>query len=133
MHFYVKSVEILEELLHPVHHDLVVSPALVEGNEEVRPTLPLQLVNNIVLQIVFNRLRVLAVQYTLSLLEFERTKVEDNRVVLHVFFLGENDVVIASNQEVLKFVNSSFFNDFVSFFNNVFDGIWLKHLRLGGC
>jgi len=80
MHFYVKSVEILEELLHPVHHDFVVSPALVEGNEEVRPALPLQLVNNIVLQIVFDRLRVLAVQYALSLLKFERTEVEDNPI-----------------------------------------------------
>ena len=73
MHFNIKSIQILEELLHPIHCDLVVSPSLVQKNQKFGTILPLQLINNVLVEVVLDRLRVLPVQDALCLLKLEGT------------------------------------------------------------
>lgn len=128
MHFNIKSIEILKELLHPVDHDLVISPSLVQRYEKLGTTLSLQIIDHVLVEVVFDGLGVLAIQYALGLLELERTEIEHDRVVLHVFLFGEHDVVVASEQEALKLIYRSFFYDLESFLDHLLDRTWLEYL-----
>ena len=140
MHFHVKSVEVLEKLLHPVNDDDVISPPLVELDEQVRPVLLLELIDHVVCQVVFNRLRVLTIQDALGMFVLKGTQVEHNpvkgkkmsqliqnilqchlRVVLHVLLLREYNFVVARQEEVLQLVDCSFLYYFVAFLYDLFD------------
>ena len=69
---------------------------------------------------------------------FERTKIEYDakmqinakvinifdelnlRVILHVLFLGENNIMVSSEKKVLEFIYGSFFNNLVTFLDYFF-------------
>ena len=67
LHFYVVPIEILKEESHPLDHDLMVCPPLVEFSEELLSRCVFKIFFDVGLQVVFDGLRILGIKNLLSL------------------------------------------------------------------
>lgn len=81
MHFDIKSIEILKELLHPINNDNVIGPPLIQLDEQLRPMLHFQLVDDIRGEVILDGLRVLSIEDTLRMLVLEGTQIEYDPVI----------------------------------------------------
>ena len=92
----------MEEALHPLYHDLVIRPSMLQLLKQILPSFGLELRSNLTLQVFLYRLGVSIVKLRLKTLNLLDAQIVNFRVYLHVLLFGEDNIFVACAQEGFK-------------------------------
>lgn len=98
----IEAIQVLEKALHPLDHDLVVSPAMLQLFEQVLPCEHFEQGTYLLLQVVADVLRESIVKVSLVCLNLLDAKLIHLRVDFHVLLFGEDNFFVASRQECFQ-------------------------------
>ena len=101
-HLHIKSVQILEEPLHPLHHHLMILPPQLQLLQQLLPTQWVKQRSHLTLQVRSYRPSVAIVKFSLETFDLLGAQLIHLVIVLHVLLLCEHDLLIASRQEGLE-------------------------------